>query len=257
MLHHMSANAPSAEKAIALISFIHDELGPAAAAFLVGPNVVLTLAGARPICDQVYYSTQKKQQAEWLGEIETVLAALQDHTSFWAKTEASKNPVGDSYVSYDALFADGLAWALSQTPLLSDDQKTALLAAPLSEKLFDQLTALLAHNNSFRHLSGEQRQHIASGILLGYPDKAILGSVELWDADPFHEQLIAADIRGASYYPCPQPVYDYPRSLISDPSIQAHEQLWNTILKDFYQSDFHQMLSSRPAFKHKIAELGP
>jgi hypothetical protein len=50
-------------------------------------------------------------------------------------------------------------------------------------------------------------------------------------------------------------VYIYPRPLVSDPEITAHEQLWSGILKDFYTSSLHQKLTKSPAFQNQITAL--
>lgn len=86
----------------------------------------------------------------------------------------------------------------------------------------------------------------------------MLASVKGWgeDRDPFGEPDMPADIRGADYYICPQPVYSYPRSLAGEPDITRHEQLWSKILIGYYTSDFHKTLEKDEKFLEKAKEIG-
>lgn len=254
----MKISQPSAVRATEVISSIDKALGAEYAAFLVGPNVVLTLSGARPNGDQVFYNTSPAKLKQWQSEINDTLQELKQYSNTWAISSLSKNPMGQNYVSFDMLLKDGLGWALSQTNLLNDKQKRLLLDSPLDPNIYEQIVTFLGQDQRFKKLNTEWLQHIASGLLLGYPDKAILGSVEQWakSGSTIQSKLITADIRNADYYPCPQPVYNYPPSLVDDAEIKKHEHLWNTILQDFYNSSFHKSLAQNEAFKQKIKELG-
>lgn len=116
--------------------------------------------------------------------------------------------------------------------------------------------SLLKQDERFKHFNKENLNHVAFGILVGYPDKAILGSATEWEKDdPFAESLIDAAIRGSWYYICPRPVYSYPRRLVIDPDINTHERLWSKILKDYYKSEFHKQLEADKSFQQKLNRL--
>lgn len=156
---------------------------------------------------------------------------------------------------FEIILRDGLDYVLEHTELLGrqpvfDDRDISF------EKVIRELTLSIRHKQRFKDYSEENLGDIASGILLGYPDKAISESVLLREKDdPFMEPLIDADIRGAGYYICPKPVYYYPRHLVNDADINAHEKLWSNILSDYYHSGFHQSLEKDEAFLAKMQAL--
>lgn len=252
-------NQPSAETAINILTKLQEQTSSAALAYWIAPNSVLTLSGARAMCDGVYYATSRygnKQLSAWTKEIQDSIEILSSITAVYLsqfgidKTSTTK----EKYTRYDVIIAQGLDYVLNNTKLLGDG-KLELIST--GDKLIEAMSILLKQDSRFSHFKEENLYHIVYGIILGYPDKAILGSVAEWENDdPFAEPLIDADIRGSRFYACPIPVYSYPRHMINDSDINAHEQLWSKILKDFYASDFHKNLAKDKAFNQKAKELG-
>jgi hypothetical protein len=249
---------PSAKTAIDILSRLQDQTSPAMLAFWVTPNTILTLSGARAYCDGVFYNDDKKILEVWTKEIADSIKALESITEiYFAETKINKTNTKENYAGYDVVMTPGLKYALEQTMLLGTSKHTLLTQNVKDKKLVDVLRSLLKENEQLRHFNKENLNHVAVGILVGYPDKAILGSVTEWEKDdPFAESLIDADIRGSQYYICPKPVYSYPRHLVTDPKINIHEQLWSSILKDYYTSDFHQILEKNSDFQKKVKALG-
>ncbi len=252
------SNFPSANTAIVTLGQLQNKVGSAALAYWVTPNSILTLSGVRAYCDGVFYHSSKKQLAVWTAEITQSIEALQSLTDiYFAEAKIDKSTSKESYAGYDAVLTQGLKFVLDNTALLKDG-KHELNGKRLSGKrLVEAICLLLKADGRFTQYSKENLSHIAFGILVGYPDKAILGSVSDWEKDdPFAEPLIDADIRGSWYYICPRPVYSYPRHLVNDTDINTHEQLWSSILRDFYTSSFHETLAKDHGFKSKTKELG-
>jgi len=249
---------PTATRAIKIIQTIADEHGPAHAAFWALPNTVLTLAGARPSCDGVFYSDQPVEQRTWEQQIQDCRPQLEANLTILAlDIGIDTSPAGDDYVSYDLLHRDGLEYALAQTNLLTDHQKAAFQKNISSFATgMDALDRLLAKNPRLREYDANKIRDVAIGILLGYPDEAILGLLDDFDEKaPYPGNLLHAAIKHADFYMCPQPVYDYPRTLKGNPAIKRHEKLWSTILDDFYTSSFHKALAKDTAFIQKIRQL--
>lgn len=253
----MSAQKPDAEKAISTLEAIRKQLGVAQLAYWVAPNTILTLSGARAYCDGVFWSNDKKTLEQWTKDIEAGLKIIADEqTVMWSDCGIETVRKTETYAGYDIVFESGLQYALHQTSLVNPDVINMLKEATSIARARQVLCNELRKQPSLKKESDSDLQDIAVGILLGYPDKAIIETLGKWDnSNPFASRLVDADIKGASYYACPQPVYSYPRSLCNDPTVQAHEELWSQVLQDYYTSNFHKSLESDPAFKEKLQEL--
>ena len=252
------SSQPSAERAIEILSSLEEQVGAENLAFWVTPNTVLTLSGARAYCDGVFYGTDAVLK-EAHARITTSLDALGEILPLYtAESLLRTNPLGETYVGYDVVTQQGLEYVLAQTQLVDLPLKNL---KPSSDADFAGLMGQLMEVVSAADLpnisSDNAKNDLAFGLLLGYPDKAMLGAIpHFGHRDPFESRLIDADIKGADYYPCPQPVYAYPRDLTQDPDILAHEELWSRILQDFYTSAFHKKLENNSAFKKYSKLLG-
>ena len=245
---------PQAATAITILEQLLAKVGVVHMPYWVTPNVVLALAGARAYCDGVFWGPPQFVDG-WQQEIDADIAELQKITGvYMADSGVQEASPTEMHASFDLVFRSGLDYVLSQTSLARFEPAT--IAQPTPDKLMDALITSIKQRSS-KTYGPEDLSHMAFGVLVGYPDAAITGMVDAPDpvVDPFAEHTIEADIRGAAYYPCPQPVYDYPRHLVNDPGIQAHERLWSAILKDFYTSEFHQKLAGNPAFQAKLVAL--
>ncbi|MGH7195528.1 MAG: hypothetical protein ACREGA_02000 [Candidatus Saccharimonadales bacterium] len=248
---------PDVHQTINIIETIVNKNGLAAAAFWVLPNVILTLSGARSFCDSVFYSQNSTQRSKWLAAVKATLPIVEQHLPMRLKiVEDSKNYQGSPFVGYDLVTEQGLAKLPKQTKLLSND---LAITGKTEKKILADIMENLTSNASLQGLSKTNLQHVAFGLMLGYPDLAIVESAKVWQKEdenqPTDEQLIDAKIIGANFYECPQPVYAYPESLAKNPQIIAHEKLWSKILKDFYNSPTHQKLAKNPAFQKQITAL--
>jgi hypothetical protein len=250
---------PTAEKAIGVLQKLEQECGSAALAYFVLPNVILTLSGARAYADNVCWTEDTANLKSWYQELSGAFSSLKTTTSLiYSAVDQQQPPSGDIVgVSYELILSDGLDHVLGQTSLVSGLKPQDFVSCTNLPNCLQIIIDRLRPQEKFRSLDNENMNHIAYGILLGYPDTAILGAVKLWQqSDPFGEPLIAADIRGAVYYACAQPVYDYPRSIVTDDVVRQHEALWSGILKDFYTSEFHLKLAADLAFQAKMKKLG-
>ena len=249
---------PNAQTAIKILSQLQAKTSTASVAYWVTPNTILTLSGARAYCDGVFYNDSKMVLKKWIKEIADSIEVIKSITEvYFASAKVDKTVSEEDYASYDVVISQGLKYVFEHTNLLSSEKNDLIAQNLTGKKLMISMCALLKKNGGLKHFNNETLNHIAFGILVGYPDKAILGSVTEWEQDdPFAEPLIDADIRGASYYICPRPTYSYPRYLVTDTIIKAHEELWSSILKDFYTSDFHTSLAKDVQFQKKAKELG-
>lgn len=251
---------PTYQAAITILKQVQEQCGSAALAYWTTPNTILTLSGVRPYCDGVFWDDDNKGLLPaWQKEIDDTVEAIKSCSRVvTVEAEIKEVRPGESYAGYELLFEEGLRYVLRQTELVDEKMYDKLANAGSSGKVWELLQDELFKRLQADGYTVEHANDIASGLLLGYPDKAMLQSVKKFgeDHDPFGEPLMPADIRGADYYLCPQPVYDYPRSLAGDVDIASHEQLWSSILKGYYTSDFHKTLERDQAFIAKAEEIG-
>jgi len=249
---------PNVQNAISILAKVQESCGREFLAYWVLPNVILTMCGVRAFCDGVFWSDNKKVLAKWSKEITYSSEVIKTHSSLLSiETNINKVRKNETYASYDLIFGDGLNYIVSHSSLLGTDRLNLSTTAINFQDLQKQIYRILRSRTQYKKYSKENIYHMVFGVLLGYPDSAIVDSVKLWeDNDPFAEKLIDADIRGAGYYRCPQPIYNYPRHLINDPEINSHEKMWSKLLSDYYHSDFHKELEKNPKFQAKMKELG-
>lgn len=212
---------PSAKTVIDILAKLEAETNPAVLAYWITPNVILTLSGARAYCDGVFYNSNQAVLQDWTAELNMSVQALATITRvYWAEVKLDTAASGDEYAGYEVVLGQGLENVIRQTGLLPDTSDTLLSGQLSGEQLVGTIAEQLKDAAAARY-SKDNLRDIAFGILVGYPDKAITGSVTEWqNDDPFKEPLIDADIRGAGFYICPQPVYTYPRHLVNDPEFK-------------------------------------
>ena len=250
-------HTPSAIRAIKLLEALLSKSDSEHLAFWVSPNMILTLAGARGYADGVFYSENQELLNNWADQIQTGVDKLAKTTDIRIHTiRVSKTVHNESYVIFDILLQEGFAYSIEHSALID----SALMNKVQSVTSFEDFFALLKTHTTIdlvQTTDPDVIEHIAQGVLLGYPDSAIVDYLnEQYEEDKFAPPLIDADIRGANYYDCPRPIYSYHRNLITDSSIVTHEKLWSQILTEYYTSDFHKSLEADPLFHAKLKEIG-
>ncbi len=239
------------------MQLVLDNLGPQFCAYIAIPNAVLTLANARGFADGVFYHSDKKVLKLWQNEMRQLFTFLKKHRDFIYVTEIISNPSGEWYAGYDFMNPDGLRTTLPTYSFVNNEDVESLVHFDSLVTLTENLMHYLNQNEILKSRYASHVFDITSGVILGYPQEAILASVDRFDqpTDEFPEQLIQANIRGADYYEGPQPIYDYPRKLVNDVDIKKHEALWSTILQTYYTSPLHKKLLKNEKFAAKIKEL--
>jgi hypothetical protein len=252
-----TVTATNAKIAINTMQLVADNLGAAFCAYIVPPNAVLTLANGRGFADGVFYHPSRTVLKQWQQEMRQLFAFLKKHRSFIYVTEIIPNPGDQWYVGYDFMNPDGLRATLPSYSFIDAAMIEKMVQHDSLVTLVENLMHQLSQQSTLVNKYAPHLEDITSGVILGYPEKAILSTVTRFDkpTDEFPEQLVQANIRGADYYPGPQPLYDYPRKLIDDPEIKKHEDLWSAILHDYYTSPFYKALARDAAFATKIKAL--
>lgn len=237
---------PSAEQALRYLQAVQSELGAEPLAFLVNPNIVLTLAGARGYADSVEYYSKKSIFDDW----QKILQRLESLGEFQGvqigNISAEINPMGDPYLSADYYSRSGFLYTLEQTHLIPthDLLKSAMTEQP--KELISQLFGVV--KATYNDKPPDILDIIVAGIFLGYPDKAINSALRFYGAESDSIEPIDAPIHYADFYICPQPVYHIEPALKDDPTIIAHSQLWSGILTGVYESEWFTTLQTDNKF---------
>ncbi|HEY4000573.1 MAG TPA: hypothetical protein VGO93_17010, partial [Candidatus Xenobia bacterium] len=92
----------------------------------------------------------------------------------------------------------------------------------------------------------QNRDHVYYGLMLGYPDRAILGYMQ-YDSSSQNARTIASDIPFTSYYECGVPSFNFlPDDLAAvQPTIKA----WGRLLQAIYRHPAMVRLDADPAFR--------
>lgn len=241
---------------------IEKTFGPEHCAYWVGPNIVLTLCDERAYCDGVFWGDTNEIN-HWKADLEKHFSLFLNHfpVAFHRVYVDNNDKLSDQYVCLEVITNAGLQslpdiykdlirpFDLPKEPFVSEPDVFSYLSANLNQK-------------TTKSYSTENMNHLIYGMLLGYPEKAILANVEAWqDADSGNrktdvtEGSLQANIAYADRYPCPIPVYDYPPSMKDDPEIKQHEKRWSETLGGFYNSTFHNYLARNESFQKKIEDL--
>jgi hypothetical protein len=244
-------------------------------AYLVGPNMVLTLSGERALGDGVYWFKKEADAESTLKELEVLKKVVLKHldgVNFFCSRFENQNVPDQIGLEYTILYKSGLANALSSTELLPAESISHLLesADKMSEQSLHQLVVgELEKDARWDRMSIGDRSAMADGVQLGYPDKAILSCIANnfnyhdrernffvdGSANHHYEELVDAEIKFSRYIDCPEPRYSYARSMINDEDIKEHERRWSKVLEDFYTSDYFIELGKDPGFRRKIDKL--
>lgn len=249
------SSLPNHEKAIDILQKLKRELGSSALAYFITPNIVLTLSGARAFCDNGFDSKNNEQLEVWLHDIKSGLTVLQNNEDIpYVNAGIHETPGGMNVASYSLISRPGLSFALGQTDLLGDDYSRYTSGDLTGAALMKSLTKDLRGNKALDDFKSTDIDAVGFGILLGYPDKAIVSGMKLW-ADDRDAELVDAKISFADFYDCPQPVYSYAPELVDDSQIIKHEKMWSELLEKFYESDFHKQLQKDDDFQNKVREL--
>lgn len=276
MTNSDKANVPNHNEVINILKEVEEKLPREMLAYLVLPNVILTLSGERPIGDGVFWSPDEEGAniiLEDLKKIEDSLSSYSNELHFSCSRFNNPNIPNEFGVEYTILYQPGLVNTLERTGLLQESSKAYIIDRignnSSEEELHQLIVTELEKDDRWDRVALGDRGAMAQGIALGYPDKAILSAIANkfnysdrersfmleGSADHHYEELVDAEIKFSSYLICPEPRYSYARSLINDQEIKCHEKRWSDILRDFYTSEYFTSLGHDIKFRAKIDQV--
>jgi hypothetical protein len=208
----------------------YPQVSPELGAFLLDPNVVLTLGDARGHTEFSAWGTSQD-----IGKLNVLGAQVGIRFNIDNSVEPEK--IRDLFVGITSRVGLEAVTAASKLPGLpkflaeSDDSPWLWY-----KRAFSEIDAL-----PDRELTSEDQGHITFGVMKGYPDKAVLALLtldrELWRS---------TKLKCANFYNCAQPNFDY--NPLDAEGVVEQANIWGEALSQFYKSSVHLEIKSQDAF---------
>ena len=96
--------------------------------------------------------------------------------------------------------------------------------------------------------SNDALNHLMAGLLLGYPDQALLDLYDVITGKKI-DLLMLSKIPYEDYYDNPQPNFQYLPEHEKDESINNIKKSWANLLKEFYENRWHTALEKDTNFR--------
>ncbi len=265
MLDDRFAGLSKSEYVCGLIS----SSSPAVAAALIEPGVVLLLAGERVMADAVWYTPDEAIAQSLQGLSGGIGRFIADY-DIELDLQSDISPTGDSllavrYWSWTNTreFADKFGFKLKMSNHANAEEfigrlkDEAIVRYGITEAMAKQWYegVELVHDESGfdGSLQYALAGHVASGLLLGYPEPDITGFIDT----PLrrHGELEYVSLPSVDkFYPnTPQPVYGYNPDAEEAGSVKKQAERWEGILSDVYSSSMHSELLASDDFKRARA----
>ncbi len=254
--NHLEYGEPSFERAIERAREFYEKPGPRLGSYLVQPNVVLTLAGARgqteffidnPTSEDVEQLKKLREETAG-GDVIFTPSAVQEH----------KNP---PYLGVSVDVKDGY---------ISTFKNSHLANLPPPPPDADWKSVIKWHQDTKESLLEKQKRgeipanmeldHVLIGIEKGYPDVAVMSAMGVYAIEDkeqrkkAEEKLLSTDIAHSREYSCAEPNFDYGEEYKDHPDIVKTEKEWGEILSKFYDSEWHKNLAQNLDFIQSVKE---
>lgn len=231
-----------------LTSKVYDILGPELGSRLVEPNVILAISGIKGYADIAWVKLNQDEIKKFelanerlsnlglkvvypkriKGDSEIRSIALENFKGVERKTRTTKIP---GVITYES--SSGNTGLMNWYRNINDSLKEAQKAGKISEEVDLEI--------------------LFEGIILGYPDQAILDFEKCYRTGNVRKDLLPADIIStipeAKKYPGAVPEFDYYPEHKDDPEIVEYISKARRILEEFYQSDWFKEMSQTQEFQ--------
>lgn len=229
------------EETAKVISRMYEILGPENGCLLVESTAVLAVAGLKG------YTFLVDAKIDEQGKVE--IEALNKQF----EAEGLRIEVWSSNDAVNIFNLKGFAYKTRRTKIpgyLPYDYSTGFEGLrKLWREAFEEVERLKQN----REIPTEVDEGIyEQGVMLGYPDQAILDFEKCLRAGDINKDLINSDMMSASpfaeEYGGPVPEFDYYPSSTADPEIVEYIERAKRVLKEFYSSSWHRAVAQNPEF---------
>ncbi|HEY9773730.1 MAG TPA: hypothetical protein V6C81_07960 [Planktothrix sp.] len=226
-----------ADTAAGNIQNLYGLVDPRIGIHLTDPNVVLTLAGVRGQTE-FYLSGVKESDTDQLTRLNEESQKRGIHLEWRNFPEQDGMVVGMRNLA-------GYERTISQTSLPGVAKYDIASGWDGLNAWYKQtFDGLEKAKQEGLYLPQTDIGHMVIGVAKGYPDPA----VESIASGVPHELWVDSRVPYAGYYNCAQPNFDY--EIEDAAAVRPLVALWGTVLKNYYDSDYHSTLESDPAFNH-------
>ncbi|MDB5178943.1 MAG: hypothetical protein JWN01_886 [Patescibacteria group bacterium] len=235
---------PSAERAAERIQAWYSRLEPRLGAYLVDPNVVLTLADARGQTE-VYI---RGGTAEDVAPIERLSEFTEPRgVRFQAKMIEGKGGRPVLMMNVESLAGYERTTQNTQVPGVARfDARTGWGGV---DDWWEDAWRVAKATKPGTYFSGDTDPiHAPYGVVKGYPDEAVVAVMNERRPGPDEEPklLNTTNVPYSDHYPSAQPNYSYDSK--DEAVVARHVAGWGKILEQYYFSDAHRALAADPEF---------
>lgn len=229
--------APSAQATVRLILQLYQKAGPTVGCRLVDPSTALTLAGARAL-------------TAWTGRFEN---PTDDDVQALERLDKWLVPRGISLELCREDDTDVYEFSVVNLVGLERVSRSTHIAGfrPYHAETgwtgyYEWQDATMKSLVKHAPVPGNEA-HVLYGVLLGYPDRAILDYLR---ADrTSHDRFISSDIPWTTYYECGVASFSFPPHDCDHPQIVSTEREWGQLLEAIYTAPDMRRLDADPEFR--------
>ena len=233
----------SVEATVDLVMQLYRRAGPRIGCRLVEPSMVLTLSGARGLT---------AWNGTWRGATLEDAMRLEELDRFLVPRGISLQPGSDFLKGEGSVDVIHLAGVERVTRSSFIPATMAYHASSGWRGFYTWRDAQLKAYDRQRPVPVEA-YHVLCGILLGYPDRAVLGYLGAGALG--NERSISADIPYSNYYECGMPTFQFLPEDLDDPGILDKIHEWGELLRGIYEHPWMRDLDSNREFRQARREF--
>ena len=232
---------------------LYEAVSPRLGSLLVESSIVLAMAGMKGNGESaartgVAEGEKDDAFAEDIVRANEYFQRTAPFLRFSGNRKASRHPQGFCYLGFGVTNLSGFERISRRTKLLSLSPFDASSGFDGLWEWREQVEVALEHAQRDGVIPPEHLLNIyRDGIELGYPDQAIKDFAD-WYVTGRKKRLMESQISGVGTYREHEPDFDFYPEHANDPEIRACIERSERILKEFYESDWHQRIQRDPGF---------
>lgn len=234
-----------------IVAQMYTELPKDVSIHLIEPSAVLTIAGMKGQSDIALLVQNPAEAGEKIDRLNPQLE--QQGISLWYGRKQSDNttPFPFGITNPKGYEFSSSRYTIFQTKfgIQPYDSATGMEGLKAWQ---NNVSDTFSNAETEGRITEAEKEIYEQGIMLGYPDQAIVDFSEWYKNKRHSEELVEADILSvhplAIKYHGAVPEFDYLQASIDNPDITSYIQRSRQILKEFYDSPWMQQLNKDATF---------